>query len=89
MALIKLSNSWSEYLGDELQKAYMQKLERFLFAQYEKKKIIFPEVEHLVRALDLVDVKRARVVIFRPHRPVEPDGCVGEVLPGIMHARSN
>ena len=64
MSLIKLSNSWSEYLENELQKEYMQKLERFLFAQYNKKLIIFPEVDNLFKALDLVAVKDVRVVIL-------------------------
>lgn len=64
MSLIKLSNSWSELLGAELQKEYMQNLECFLFAQYESKKIIFPEVQNFFKALDLVEVKDVKVVIL-------------------------
>lgn len=64
MSLINLSNSWSELLGAELHKEYMQNLERFLFAQYELKKIIYPEVQNFFRALDLVDVKDVKVVIL-------------------------
>lgn len=64
MSLIKLSNSWSEFLGAELQKEYFQNLERYLFAQYESKKIIYPEVQNFFKALDLVDIKDVKVVIL-------------------------
>lgn len=64
MSLIKLSNSWSEFLGPELQKEYIQNLERFLFAQYESRKIIYPEVQNFFKALDLVDIKDVKVVIL-------------------------
>lgn len=64
MSLIKLSNSWSEILGAELQEEYMKKLEQFLFAQYKTKKIIYPEVQNFFMALDMVDIKNVKVVIL-------------------------
>lgn len=64
MSLIQLSNSWSEFLGVELQKEYIQNLERYLLAQYKSKKIIYPEVQNFFKALDLVDIKDVKVVIL-------------------------
>ncbi|AGH94685.1 uracil-DNA glycosylase [Pseudobdellovibrio exovorus] len=64
MSQIKLSNSWLEYLKGEFEKEHMKKLKLFLTQQYQNKKIIFPATQNYFRALDLVDVKKVRVVIL-------------------------
>lgn len=64
MSQIKLSNSWIEYLKAEFEKEHMKKLKLFLTEQYKNKKIIFPTTQNYFRALDLVDVKKVRVVIL-------------------------
>lgn len=64
MALIKLSNSWSPFLANELQKDYFKKLEAFLLEQYSGEKIIYPEVKYILRALDIVSPHDIKVVIL-------------------------
>ena len=59
-----MSNSWREYLHEELDKPYMQQLEQFLDSEYKKNKIIYPAEKNYFRALDLVDLKKVKVVIL-------------------------
>lgn len=91
MSLIKLSNSWSFYLKDELQKPYIKQLENFLFAQYKKKKTIYPATENLFTALDLVDIKNVKIVILGQdpyHGEGQAHGLSFSVNDGIKHPPS-
>lgn len=91
MSLIKLSNSWSFYLKDELQKEYIKQLEKFLFAQYQKKKTVYPKTENLFAALDLVDIKNVKVVILGQdpyHGEGQAHGLSFSVNDGIKHPPS-
>lgn len=91
MSLIKLSNSWSSYLKEELRKEYIKKLEEFLFAQHQKKKTIYPATENLFAALDLVDIQNVKVVILGQdpyHGEGQAHGLSFSVSDGIKHPPS-
>ena len=91
MSLIKLSNSWAFYLNEELQKEYIKNLEKFLFAQYQKKKTIYPATENLFVALDLVDIENVKVVILGQdpyHGEGQAHGLSFSVNDGIRHPPS-
>ena len=91
MSLINLSNSWSFYLNEEFQKEYIKNLEKFLVAQYKKKKTIYPATENLFAALDLVDIENVKVVILGQdpyHGEGQAHGLSFSVNDGIKHPPS-
>jgi len=58
------SPSWALKLNDELNKAYMQKLERFLNDELQNSKILFPPPNLLFNALELTPFEMIKVVIL-------------------------
>ncbi|MEQ1722129.1 MAG: uracil-DNA glycosylase [Pseudobdellovibrio sp.] len=64
MSQIKLSNSWLKYLEEEFSKEHMKKLKVFLTEQEKNKKIIYPEAKDYFKSLDLVELKKVKVVIL-------------------------
>ena len=61
---IKLHWSWLEPLRQEFEQPYMGELKRFLMAEREKGKNIFPKGSEWFRALDLTPLDQVRVVIL-------------------------
>jgi uracil-DNA glycosylase len=61
---IKLHPSWRERLRGEFAQAYMADLKRFLLAERQRGKRIFPKGSEWFRALDLTPLGDVRVVIL-------------------------
>jgi uracil-DNA glycosylase len=61
---IKLHHSWLEPLQGEFASPYMAELKRFLLAEREAGKRIFPAGSNWFRALDLTPLDEVRVVIL-------------------------
>ena len=61
---IKLEQGWRERLGGEFGQEYMAELKRFLLAERDKGKRIFPKGSEWFRALDLTPLDDVRVVIL-------------------------
>jgi uracil-DNA glycosylase len=61
---IKLDPSWLEPLRSEFEQPYMAELKRFLMAERERGKQIFPRASEWFRALDLTPLDAVRVVIL-------------------------
>ena len=64
MTEIKLHQSWLEPLRAEFEQPYMADLKRFLVAEKERGKRIFPKGANWFRALDLTPLEDVRVVIL-------------------------
>jgi uracil-DNA glycosylase len=74
---VKLHPSWLEALGQEFDQPYMAELKRFLLAEREAGKRIFPAGSNWFRALDLTPLDKVRVVILGQdpyHGPDRPMG---------------
>ncbi len=61
---IKLEESWRDVLGPEFSNPYMSELRRFLMAEKEAGKRIFPKGSEYFRALDLTPIDAVKVVIL-------------------------
>jgi len=61
---IKLEPGWRERLAGEFGQPYMAELKRFLLAERERGKRIFPKGAEWFRALDLTPLEKVRVVIL-------------------------
>jgi uracil-DNA glycosylase len=84
---IKLHSSWLEPLGGEFAQDYMADLRRFLIAERERGKRIFPKGSEWFRALDLTPLGRVRVVILGQdpyHGPGQAHGLCFSVQPGVQ-----
>jgi uracil-DNA glycosylase len=83
---IKLHPSWLEPLSDEFAQDYMAHLKRFLLAEREAGKRIFPSGSNWFRALDLTPLDEVRVVILGQdpyHGPGQAHGLCFSVPDGI------
>ena len=83
---IKLHPSWLEPLGREFAQPYMAELKRFLVAEREAGKAIFPKGSEWFRALDLTPLEQVRVVILGQdpyHGPGQAHGLCFSVQPGV------
>ena len=83
---IKLNPSWLEPLRREFDEPYMAELKRFLVAQREAGKRIFPKGREWFRALDLTPPDRVRVVILGQdpyHGEGQAHGLCFSVQPGV------
>ena len=61
---ISLHSSWLEPLRGEFEQPYMAELKRFLLAERDRGKRIFPKGGEWFRALDLTPLEQVRVVIL-------------------------
>lgn len=61
---VQLHPAWRERLGGEFDQPYMAELKRFLLAERERGKRIFPKGSEWFRALDLTPPDKVRVVIL-------------------------
>ena len=84
---IRLHPSWRERLGGEFDQAYMADLKRFLLAERERGKRIFPKGSEWFRALDLTPLDQVRVVILGQdpyHGAGQAHGLCFSVKPGVQ-----
>jgi uracil-DNA glycosylase len=84
---VKLHPSWLERLGGEFAQPYMADLKRFLLAERERGKRIFPKASNWFRALDLTPPETVRVVILGQdpyHGPGQAHGLCFSVPPEIQ-----
>jgi uracil-DNA glycosylase len=83
---VKLHPSWLEALGQEFDQPYMAELKRFLLAEREAGKRIFPAGSNWFRALDLTPLDEVRVVILGQdpyHGPGQAHGLCFSVPGGV------
>ncbi|HEX4801298.1 MAG TPA: uracil-DNA glycosylase [Sphingomicrobium sp.] len=88
---IKLHPSWLERVGGEFGEGYMADLKRFLMAEKEKGKRIFPKGSEWFRALDLTPLNKVRVVILGQdpyHGAGQAHGLCFSVQPGVQQPPS-
>jgi uracil-DNA glycosylase len=84
---IKLHPSWFERLSGEFGQSYMAELKRFLVAERERGKRIFPKAGEWFRALDLTPPENVRVVILGQdpyHGAGQAHGLCFSVLPEVQ-----
>ena len=83
---IKLHPSWLERLRGEFAQDYMAELKRFLVAEKQRGKRIFPKGSEWFRALDLTPLEDVRVVILGQdpyHGPGQAHGLCFSVPDGV------
>jgi uracil-DNA glycosylase len=83
---IRLDPSWLEPLRDEFDQPYMAELKRFLSAEREQGKRIFPRPREWFRALELTPLEKVRVVILGQdpyHGEGQAHGLCFSVQPGV------
>ena len=83
---IRLDESWRERLAGEFEQPYMTELKRFLLAERERGKRIFPKGSEWFRALDLTPLEKVRVVILGQdpyHGLGQAHGLCFSVKPGV------
>jgi uracil-DNA glycosylase len=83
---VKLEDSWKAVLGPEFQNPYMSELRRFLIAEKEAGKRIFPKGSEYFRALDLTPLDEVKVVILGQdpyHGHGQAHGLCFSVQPGV------
>jgi uracil-DNA glycosylase len=83
---ISLHPSWLEPLRGEFDQPYMAELKRFLAAERERGKSIFPKGSEWFRALDLTPLEKVRVVSLGQdpyHGEGQAHGLCFSVRPGV------
>lgn len=83
---IKLHESWKALLLDEFRQPYMQELRRFLAAEKQQGKCIFPPGELIFNALDSAPFTSVKVVILGQdpyHGPGQAHGLCFSVTQGV------
>lgn len=83
---IKLHDSWLEPLRSEFEQPYMGELKRFLLAERDRGRTIFPRASNWFRALDLTPLDKVRVVILGQdpyHGEGQAHGLCFSVPPGV------
>src|SRR5690348_9030208 len=86
MGEIRLHESWLGPLRGEFDEPYMADLKRFLVAQRQAGKQIFPKTTEWFRALDLTPLEKVRVVILGQdpyHGERQAHGLCFSVQPGV------
>jgi len=83
---VRLHQSWLDRIGGEFGEPYMTDLKRFLVAERERGKRIFPKGSEWFRALDLTPLDQVRVVILGQdpyHGEGQAHGLCFSVQPGV------
>ena len=86
MTHVSVHSSWLEPLRSEFDQPYMADLNRFLAAELESGKRIFPQASEWFRALDLTPLDKVRVVILGQdpyHGEGQAHGLCFSVQPGV------
>ncbi len=85
-AMPKLEKSWLNKLQPEFEKDYMKSLRKFLHAQANAQKIIYPEGDNYFAALNLTPLSKVKVVIIGQdpyHGPGQAHGLSFSVREGV------
>ncbi len=83
---IRLEESWKTLLLEEFQKPYMKDLKKFLKAEKEAKKIIYPSGSQIFNAMNLTPFENVKVVILGQdpyHGPNQAHGLCFSVRKGV------
>lgn len=72
-----LPNGWRAHLADEARAEYFEKLTKFLREEYRTGQTIFPRRENVLRALQVVDYDKVKVVILGQDPYHGPDQAIG------------
>ncbi len=78
--------SWQSVLADEFDAPYMQELKKFLRAEKDAQKIIYPHSSNWFHALETTPLDQVKVVILGQdpyHQPGQAHGLCFSVLPGV------
>lgn len=60
----QVKSDWKKKLSSEFSEDYMHKLNLFLNKEFEKKRVIYPTVENIFKALELTSLKDVKLVIL-------------------------
>lgn len=83
---LSLQPDWQALLGPELEKPYMQALQRFLQTELQQGKVIYPAPENWLHALQATSLDQVKVVILGQdpyHQPGQAHGLSFSVQPGV------
>lgn len=83
---VALREPWKSLLKDEFKQDYMHQLSKFLQAETQAGKVIYPNEEKIFSALDSTDFTQLKVVILGQdpyHGPNQAHGLCFSVLPGV------
>ena len=83
---IDLEPSWLQYLQDEFDSQYMQKLSEFLREQKAQGKVLFPPGDQIFAALNAVPLAQLKVVVLGQdpyHGPGQAHGLCFSVQEGV------
>lgn len=86
MSEVRIETSWKKHLLSEFEKDYMKNLKKFLKAQYDSKKTIYPAGTEYFTALNLTPFEKVKVVIVGQdpyHGPGQAHGLSFSVKPGV------
>ncbi len=78
-------NDWANFLDEEIQKPYYQKLRQFLIGEYRTRKI-YPDMYDIFNALHFTSYADTKVVILGQdpyHEPGQAHGLSFSVLPNV------
>ncbi len=84
--VVNLHPSWLTHLAAEFNAPYMAELKKFLLAEYEQGKVIFPKKSEYFNALNFTPLDQVKVVILGQdpyHGPGQAHGLSFSVPPGI------
>lgn len=84
--MIKIAENWFKILKDEFEKEYFVKLQKFLDEEYAKF-TIYPKIENIFNALNLVKFDDVKVVILGQdpyHEPGQAHGLAFSVENGML-----
>ncbi|HEY4547284.1 MAG TPA: uracil-DNA glycosylase [Pedomonas sp.] len=82
----RIASSWRTALDGEFERPYMVQLADFLALRKSEGKTIFPQSDHIFRALELTPLDGTRVVILGQdpyHGPGQAHGLSFSVMPGV------
>ena len=78
--------SWQPELNNEFEQPYMQDLKKFLRAEKDLEKVIYPHSSNWFHALETTPLDEVKVVILGQdpyHQPKQAHGLCFSVLPGV------
>ena len=83
--MIKITKNWATLLKDEFEKEYFKNLQQFLETEYSTH-TIYPEIENIFNALNVVKYEDVKVVIIGQdpyHEPNQAHGLAFSVQDGV------